>query len=314
MPKPMLDRADEAYRCFLDMVTTFPRSQGIIVNSFESLEPRPIKAISDGLCVPDVPTPQIYYIGPLIASTDGDGRSGAGGGAADEESECLDWLDSQPSRSVVFLCFGSLGLFSASQLKEMAVGLEKSGERFLWVVRNPPTKDQTKRFLAPPEPDLDVLLPDGFLDRTRDRGLVVKSWAPQVAVLSHKSVGGFVTHCGWNSVLEAVCAGVPMVAWPLYAEQRLNKAVLVEDMKLALPMDESEDGFVSVAVVEKRVSELLDDSDEAGRAIRERVMVMSEAAKVAMSEGGSSRRALDELAKSWKLGNPTVVHPVAVGL
>ncbi|OVA02986.1 UDP-glucuronosyl/UDP-glucosyltransferase [Macleaya cordata] len=306
MIKPTLDRTDEAYTGFLETTISLPRSQGIIVNSFESLEPRPIKAISDGLCVPDAPTPPVYYIGPLIASTN-DGRMSTGG----DKSECLKWLDSQPSRSVVFLCFGSLGLFSATQLKEIAVGLEKSCQRFLWVVRSPPTEDKTKRFLAPPEPNLVVLLPDGFLDRTRDRGLVVKSWAPQVAVLSHKSVGGFVTHCGWNSVLEAVCAGVPMVAWPLYAEQRLNKPVLVEDMKLALPMEESEGGLVSAVEVEKRVSELMDDSDEAGRAIRERVMVMSEAAKVAMSEGGSSRRALDELVESWKLGNLTV-HPVGL--
>ncbi|KAL0318075.1 UNVERIFIED_CONTAM: UDP-glycosyltransferase 88A1 [Sesamum angustifolium] len=113
------------------------------------------------------------------------------------------------------LGYRSLGLFSAAQLKEIAVGLERSGQRFLWVVRSPPSDDKSKLYLRPPEPDLDSLLPAGFLDRTKDRGLVLKSWAPQVAVLNHESVGGFVTHCGWNSVLESVCAAVPMVAWPL---------------------------------------------------------------------------------------------------
>ncbi|OVA18916.1 UDP-glucuronosyl/UDP-glucosyltransferase [Macleaya cordata] len=302
MPKPMLDRTDEAYDEFLYFSASIPRSQGIIVNSFELLEPRPIKAISDGLCVPNASTPPVYYIGPLIDSTDGR-KNGPGS----NESVCLDWLDSQPSRTVVFLSFGSLGLFNAAQLKEIAVGLEKSGHRFLWVVRSPSEpKDKTRRFLAPPEPDLDALLPKGFLARTKVRGLVVKSWAPQVKVLSHKSVGGFVTHCGWNSALEAVCGGVPMVAWPLYAEQRMNKAVLVEDMKLALPMDESEDGFVTASEVEKRVKELMDDSDDGIGSLRKRIMVMSEGAKAAMSEGGSSRRALAELAESWKLGNQII--------
>lgn len=92
-------------------------------------------------------------------------------------------------------------MFSEEQLKEIAVGLEKSGERFLWVVRNPPElQNQT-------EPDLESLLPEGFLNSTKNRGMVVKSWAPQVPVLNHKALGGFVTHCGWNSVLESVCAG-----------------------------------------------------------------------------------------------------------
>ncbi|MBA0552232.1 hypothetical protein Golob_023062, partial [Gossypium lobatum] len=131
-----------------------------------------------------------------------------------------------------------------------------------------------------------------------ERGKVVKSWAPQVAVLNHDSVGGFVTHCGWNSVLESVCAGVPMVAWPLYAEQRFNRVLLVEEMKIALPMVESETGFVDSSEVEKRVRELMEW--EQGKLVRERTVAMKHAAKAAMSEGGSSRLALAKLFESWK--------------
>ena len=149
-----------------------------------------------------------------------------------------------------------------------------------------------------PDPDLDSLLPEGFLDRTKERGLVVKSWAPQLAVLNHDSVGGFVTHCGWNSVLEAVSAGVPMVAWPLYAEQRFNRVVLVEDVKITLSMNESEDGFVSATEVEKRVRELMDS--ESGNKIRERTLAMKDGAKAALSEEGSSHVALTKLVESWK--------------
>ncbi|RVX01823.1 UDP-glycosyltransferase 88B1 [Vitis vinifera] len=297
MAKPILDREDKAYEFFLNMFIHLPRSAGIIVNTFEALEPRSVKTILDGLCVLDGPTSPIFCIGPLIAADD---RSGGGGGGGGGIPECLTWLESQPKRSVLFLCFGSLGLFSEEQLKEIAVGLERSGQRFLWVVRSPPSKDSSRRFLALPDQDLNSLLPDGFLDRTKERGLVVKSWAPQVAVLNHASVGGFVTHCGWNSVLEAVCAGVPMVAWPLYAEQRFNRVVMVEELKLALPMEESEEGFITATEVEKRVRELMES--EEGNTLRLRIMAMKEAAKTAMSDGGSSRDALTKLVQSWRLG------------
>ncbi|GLT35878.1 hypothetical protein SLA2020_102940 [Shorea laevis] len=294
MPKPLLERDDEIYKFVLDFATILPKSAGIIVNTFEALEPRPLKAIRDGQCVPDSPTAPIHYIGPLIATSD---RSG-GGSTGDSIPECLTWLDSQPSKSVVFLCFGSLGLFTVEQLKEIAIGLERSGQRFLWVVRNPPAENQSVAIKALSDPDLNLLLPEGFLDRTKQRGLVVKSWAPQIAVLNHYSVGGFVTHCGWNSILESVCAGVPMVAWPLYAEQRFNRVLLVEEIKIALPMVESENGFVNSAEVEKRVRELMEL--EQGKSIREQTTAMKHAAMAALSEGGSSYVALDQLIESWK--------------
>ncbi|XWS48493.1 hypothetical protein CRYUN_Cryun13aG0082300 [Craigia yunnanensis] len=294
MPKPVLDRNDEVYEIFLDISSHLPRSAGIIVNTFESLEPRAIKTIGDGLCVPDGSTPPIYCIGPLIADADRSSGVSAGDGVA----ECLTWLDKQPSNSVVFLCFGSLGLFSMEQLKEIAVGIERSGQRFLWVVRNPPSENLSVAIKEQAEPDLNNLLPKGFLERSKERGHVVKSWAPQVAVLNHDSVGGFVTHCGWNSILESVCAGVPMVAWPLYAEQRFSRVLLVEEMKIALPMVESETGFVNSTEVEKRVRELMESKQ--GNVVRERTIAMKHAAKAALSEGGSSRVALAKLFEAWK--------------
>ncbi|OMP05792.1 UDP-glucuronosyl/UDP-glucosyltransferase [Corchorus capsularis] len=295
MIKPLLDRTKKAYECFYECSIAMSKSAGIITNTFEALEPRVITAIGNGLCVPDGPTPPIHCIGPLIASVDEKKTGDASGGRVAEY--CLTWLDSQPSKSVVFLCFGSLGLFSKQQLGEIAMGLERSGQRFLWVVRNPPSGNLGVAIKEQGEPDLNALLPEGFLERTKDRGLVVKSWAPQVAVLNHDSVGGFVTHCGWNSVLEAVTAGVPMVAWPLYAEQRLNRVLLVEEMKIALPMVESEKGFVNSDEVEKRVRDLMESKD--GKLIREQITAMKEAAKAAWSERGSSRLTLAKLVGSW---------------
>ena len=290
MPKPIVDRDDDVYRKFLDSSICVAKSAGIIINTFEYLETRAVKALSDGSCVPDGPTPPIYCIGPLIVPS-----------AVEGVPECLTWLDAQPKGSVVFLCFGSLGSFTMEQLKEIAIGLERTGQRFLWVVRNPPPQIENLAISDQLEdPALDSLLPEGFLERTKERGLVVKNWAPQAAVLNHESVGGFVTHCGWNSVLEAVSAGVPMVAWPLYAEQRFNRVLLVEEIKVALSMTESEDGFVISTEVEKRVSELMTSKN--GELIRERTLAVKNEAEAALSQMGTSQVALYKLFESWKRG------------
>ncbi|XP_059443673.1 anthocyanidin 5,3-O-glucosyltransferase-like [Corylus avellana] len=292
MPTPLLVRDTDVYNNFLQTGTQMSKSNGIILNTFELLETKAVKAISDGLCVPDGPTASIFCIGPLISTNH-----------VGDEHECMSWLNSQPSRSVLFLCFGSMGLFSAKQLKEIATGLENCGHRFLWVVRAPPAenKSQSQSILTPEEPNLDELLPQGFLERTKDKGRVVKSWIPQMDVLSHDSVGGFVTHCGWNSVLEAVCAGVPMIAWPLYAEQKMNMVFMVKEMKVAVALtatNESEDGFVSAGELEKRVRELM-ESDR-GKEVRERVLGIRNGAVATMKEGGSSLVALAKLAHLWK--------------
>ncbi|CAL0333305.1 unnamed protein product [Lupinus luteus] len=269
---------EELENIFLDLVATMSGSNGIIINTFHALEGRGIKALQEGSCFPDESNPApIFCIGPVISVPGGE----------KDENGCLSWLDSQPSQSVVLLSFGSLGRFSKTQLKEIAIGLEKSEQRFLWVVRSESDEDS-----------LEDLLPEGFLDRTKEKGLVVRNWAPQVKILSHDSVGGFVTHCGWNSVLEAVGEGVPMVAWPLYAEQHLNKIGLVQEMKIALALKESENGIVSATELGDRVKELM-DSDK-GREIRERVLKMKESSVEARSEGGSSYVDLNRLIRLWK--------------
>ncbi|KAA8546286.1 hypothetical protein F0562_002975 [Nyssa sinensis] len=302
MPEPILDRNDPAYDDILYFSLHLPKSEGIIVNTFEELEPIAIKAIADGICVPDVSTPPVFYIGPLIAEAENRSSNNENDDTDRIQRNCLSWLDTQPRRSVVFLCFGSRGSFLAEQVKEIANGLERSGQRFLWVVPKPRGDDKSNDVRALTGGFyINGLMPEGFLERTKGRGMVVDSWAPQVAVLSHESVGGFVTHCGWNSVLEAVVAGVPMVAWPLYAEQHLNKAALVEDMKMAIPLEHSEDGFVSGEEVERRIRELMES--ERGRELRERSQKMKEMASDAWLEFGSSTSALAKLVQVWSGSN-----------
>ncbi|KAI3793003.1 hypothetical protein L1987_35615 [Smallanthus sonchifolius] len=154
---------------FINTSINMANSRGIILNTFTGFEKRAVDTLRD----PEGVTPPIYLIGPLIASGD------------DTDHECLKWLKTQASKSVVFLCFGSMGVFKKQQLKEIAVGLERSGHRFLWVV-HPDDENESN------SGELDDILPEGFLTGTRDKGLVVKDWAPQQAVLSHGSVGVFV--------------------------------------------------------------------------------------------------------------------------
>jgi hypothetical protein len=200
------------------------------------------------------------------------------GGNAEHES--LNWLDKQPAGSVVFLCFGSPSSVPAEQLSEIAVGLERSGHAFLWAVRAPvaPEADSTKRFEGRVDAAAEALLPEGFLDRTRGRGMVVSSWAPQVEVLWHPAIGAFVTHCGWNSIMEAVTAGVSMLCWPMYAEQR------------RVAMDGYDEVIVKAGEVEAKVRLVMDT--EQGKEIRERTKLAKQMAADALDVDFQRKRAL----------------------
>ncbi|KAL5219991.1 hypothetical protein ABZP36_024704 [Zizania latifolia] len=282
MPDTMGDRESDVGRTRFHQCSRMPEASGILVNSFEWFETRALKALRGGLCLPAGRSmPQIYYIGPLV--------DGGITEENDERHECLEWLDGQPEQSVVFLCFGSKGSFPAAQLREMAHGLENSGHRFLWAVRNPPPPDHRSNFT---EVNLEALLPDGFLERTRGRGLVLKNWAPQSAALRHDAVGAFVSHCGWNSSLEAVMSGVPMICWPLYAEQRLNKVHLVEELKVGVVVEGYDEELVMADELEAKVR-LVMESEE-GEKLRERLAMAKEMAADAMKDGGSSDVAFAE--------------------
>ncbi|MQM23409.1 hypothetical protein Taro_056473 [Colocasia esculenta] len=287
MPGPMLDKKSDGYAWFVRHGRRFRSAKGIVVNSFTELETTAAKALTEGRCLPDHATPPIYLVGPVLSP-----------GSAPPDHECLKWLDRQPPASVVFLCFGSMGSFEKEQLKEIALGLERSGHRFLWSLR---TRLKGERFTLPRDADLGEALPEGFLERTAGRGLVWPSWAPQVEVLAHPAVGGFLTHCGWNSTLESVWNGVPTLAWPLYAEQKLNAHQMVRETGVAvdaLGLGSRRDqgaGVVEAAEVERGLRWLM---GEEGRKARARAAEMKKKSRDAMGEGGSSSLALERLVES----------------
>ncbi|PON60899.1 UDP-glucuronosyl/UDP-glucosyltransferase [Parasponia andersonii] len=200
----------------------------------------------------------IYPVGPLI-------RTGL--------TNPVD--DGQPGGSVLFVSFGSGGTLSYPQLSELASGLETSGQRFLWVVRSPNDKSSNASF---------------FSDQNGND--------PSAQVLAHGSTGGFLTHSGWNSILESVVHGVPLIAWPLYAEQKMNAIMLTESAKLALRPEFGENGLVGRTEIARIVKSLM-ESDE-GKRLRDRMTYLKNGAAKALGEDGSSTKTLSALASNFK--------------
>ncbi|KAL0008459.1 hypothetical protein SO802_009961 [Lithocarpus litseifolius] len=284
---PVQARKNEAYKWVLHHAKRYALAEGVMVNSFMELEPGAIKSLQ----VEEPGKPRIYPVGPLVNT--GSTRKVDGSG-----SECLTWLDGQPHGSVLFVSFGSGGTLSYDQINELALGLEMSEQRFLWVVRSPNDKVANANFFSvQSQKDPFDFLPKGFLERSKGRGLVVPSWAPQAEVLSHGSTGGFLTHCGWNSILESVVNGIPLIVWPLYAEQKMNAVMLTEDMKVALRAKPSENGLVKREEIAK-VSKALLEGEE-GKKLRNQMKDLKDAAARNLSEDGASTKALSELALKW---------------
>ncbi|XP_075518827.1 7-deoxyloganetin glucosyltransferase-like [Primulina tabacum] len=190
----------------LSEITRARRASSIVLNTFEDLEHDIINALSSTI------TP-VYAIGPLQflekQCNDTVALDMLGSNLWKEEPECLEWLDSKDENSVVYVNFGSAALMTSNQLIEFAWGLANSKQTFLWIIR----------------PDIvfggEASLPPEFLDEIKERGFL-SGWCPQEKVLNHPSVGGFLTHNGWNSTLESICSGVPMICCPFFAEQQTN--------------------------------------------------------------------------------------------
>uniref|UniRef100_A0A1J3D5G4 Glycosyltransferase n=1 Tax=Noccaea caerulescens TaxID=107243 RepID=A0A1J3D5G4_NOCCA len=261
-----------SYATLVKIGERLQEAKGILVNSFPEVEPYAAEHFSRGRDYPHV-----YPVGPVLNLT---GRTNPGLASAQYE-DMMKWLDEQPDSSVLFLCFGSMGVFSEPQIKQIAHALELVGFRFIWAIRTNMAGDGD-----PHEP-----LPEGFVERTMGRGIVC-SWAPQVDILAHKATGGFVSHCGWNSIQESLWYGVPIATWPMYAEQQLNAFGMVKELGLAVEirLDYVADGdrvtleVVSAEEIATAVRSLMDGDN----LIRKKVQEISAAARKAVGDGGSS--------------------------
>lgn len=286
---PMLDRSDQQYREYIRHGVEYSMFDGILMNTWEDLEPTTIQALRNDEILQTVVKVPVYPIGPLSTPVK----------PASQKSELIEWLDTQPSDSVMYVSFGSGGTLPAEQVNELARGLEQSQQRFIWVVRPPIESHADGTFFTSGNgPDgTPAYLPERFLSRTHKLGKVVPLWAPQMEILSHPSVGVYLSHCGWNSALESISNGVPMVAWPLYAEQRLNATLLTEDLGVAWrPTVLPGKKVVEREEIEKMVRNVMQYREE-GKGAWERVKEVKCSGDRALSKGGSSYNSLCEVIK-----------------
>ncbi|KAJ7946082.1 Glycosyltransferase [Quillaja saponaria] len=263
---------------------TEERSYGVVVKSFYELE----KDYAD--YYRKVFGRKAWHIGPLSLCNRNsiEEKLQRGKASSIAENYCLEWLDSKKPASVVYVCFGSLTKFSDSQLREIAWGLEVSGQQFIWVVKKHENNAGEK----------EEWLPDGFEKRIEGRGLIIRGWAPQVLILDHEAVGGFVTHCGWNSTLEGVSAGVSLVTWPVAYEQIYTEKLVTDVLQIGVSVGVKKcDGLLGGSIKREAIEKAVNMIMVAGEAeeMRSRAKTFAKMAKEAVKEGGSSYSDLSAL-------------------
>ena len=188
---------------------------------------------------------------------------------------CTKWLEGKASKSVVYVSFGSLASLDAEGMAELAWGLKMTGKYFLWVVR---ASEESK-------------LPKDFINETSEKGLIV-SWCPQLEVLADKSIGCFVTHCGWNSTLEALSLGVPMVGMPQWTDQPTNAKYVTDVWKMGVKAEPDEKGIVTKEGIENFIRQVMEG--ERGEEITRKAKKWVELTRDAVDEGGTSDKNIDE--------------------
>ncbi|WCJ41496.1 UDP-Glycosyltransferase superfamily protein [Euphorbia peplus] len=268
------------------------QSHGMLCNTVEEVEPLALDLIRKYIKIP------IWSVGPLLPpamldssskkpSSLSSQRVGKEQGISTET--CLNWLDLQDTCSVLYISFGSQNSISPAHMMELAKGLEKSGWPFIWVIRPPVGFDRKAEFKA-------EWLPKGFEERVSSakQGLLVRNWAPQSEILSHKSTGAFLSHCGWNSVMESLSQGVPMIGWSLAGEQAFNSKMLAEEMGVSVELTRGLESKISWEEVKNVVVMVMDENGKGGE-MRKKAMEIGKLIRESVKEKGSSTRVLDDL-------------------
>ncbi|KAK9287693.1 hypothetical protein L1049_016131 [Liquidambar formosana] len=290
------DGTDAWSRFFQPQISHSLRSYGWLCNTAEEIEPLGLEILRNYTKLP------VWTIGPLLPqamlnnNSSSSTRSVFGQRAGKEPGispeRCLQWLDSHPQSSVLYISFGSQNTISPSQMMELAIGLEESQKPFIWVIRPPFGFDLKDEFRA-------EWLPQGFEQRTATsgQGLLVHKWAPQLEILSHKSTGAFLSHCGWNSALESLSQGVPLIGWPLAAEQAYNSKMLMEEMGVCVELTAGVQSEI-VGKEVKRVIELVMEEKGKGGEMKKKAVQIGEQMRAAVTEEGSQKgsslRAMDD--------------------
>ncbi|XP_059450733.1 7-deoxyloganetin glucosyltransferase-like [Corylus avellana] len=263
---------DHAVKLTVEALERAPKASGIVVHTFDALEQEVLDALSPMF-------PCVYAIGPqqlLLNHLPKDPLKSTGYSLWKEETECLNWLNSKAPNSVIYVNFGSITVLTPQQLVEIGWGLANSKFAFLWIIRNDLVVGES------------AILPHEFVEETKERGLIT-SWCPQEEVLNHSSIGGFLTHCGWNSIIESVCVGVPMICCPFYGDQQTNCKYACNEWGIGIEIDNG----ANRGEVEKIVRELMEGNK--GKRMKKKAMEWKKLAEEATGPHGSSSINLDKL-------------------
>ncbi|KAM7489167.1 hypothetical protein LguiB_026651 [Lonicera macranthoides] len=248
----------------------------VLVNTFDALEPDSLRVLAKF---------KMTRIGPLISSTFLDGQDPSddsfGGNLYQKSSDYIEFLNSKRESSVVYISFGSVLVLKDTLLEEIARALLETRRPFLWVIRGDDEKEESEK--------KDKV---SFMEELKKQGTIVQ-WCSQLEVLSHPSLGCFVTHCGWNSTLESLTCGVPVVAFPQWTDQGTN-AKLIEDVwGTGVRVTANEDGIVKSGEISRCIEMVMGDGEK-GDELRRNATKWKVLAREASKEGGSSYKNLKE--------------------
>lgn len=258
---------DALYQVIEGMIRETKASSGLILNSFEQLEQFSMSKLRG-----DFPIP-IFPIGPFHSHFPASSSS-----LMSQDQTSISWLHTKPPKSVIYVSFGSIAAIEINEFLEIAWGLANSSHPFLWVVR--PGLIHGSEWIE--------LLPSEFLERVDGRGHIVK-WAPQQQVLAHPAVGAFWTHSGWNSTLESICEGVPMICMPCFGDQMVNARHVSHVWKVGVQLENG----LKRTNIENAIRTLMEE--EEGKQIKERMLALKEKANLCLKPGGSSYESLRSL-------------------
>ncbi|KAF5185595.1 Udp-glycosyltransferase 85a8 [Thalictrum thalictroides] len=251
------------------------KATAIIMHTFDTLESEILNAIKSLL-------PPIYTIGPLQLLEQNIPKThhltSFRSNLLKEDQKCLEWLDMKEPNSVVYVNFGSVTVLTKQQLIEFAWGLANCKYPFLWVIRSDIVIGEA------------AILPPEFTEETADRGMI-SGWCPQEQVLGHSAVGAFLTHSGWNSTMDTICSGVPIISWPFGGDQMINCRYSCFHWGIGMEMDKD----VQRDKVEELVREVMEG--DKGKKMKEKAMEWKKSAHESTKPGGSSYVNLDKVVK-----------------
>nr|AFJ53003.1 UDP-glycosyltransferase 1 [Linum usitatissimum] len=269
------DPNDIIFNFCLKELARIHKASAVFVNTFDALEHEALSSLSP-LC------PNLLTVGPLNLlnhQTTGDKLKSITTNLWTEHHESVQWLDSKEPDSVLYVNFGSITVMTPDQLIEFAWGLAKSGKSFLWVIRSDLISGNSTGTLS---------VPAEFVEETKGRGLLT-GWCNQEQILKHPSVGGFLSHMGWNSTTESLSNGVPMICWPFIADQQTNCFYACREWGVGMEIDLK----VKREEVEKLVREVM--GGEKGKEMKRKAMEWKVKAEEATQPGGSSFQNMERL-------------------